>query len=273
MATEDASLLKWSKEQIERAERWVGRKLFAAAFERGERSMLFIFGHMRTGSSLLVHVLNSHPDVMGYGETHNVYAKACDFGATTAKVCRHLRALPDGERHVLDKVLHKCQIARTQVLNHSSVRILFLLRQPDMALSSMVRHQATEGAESAYQHYAEQLAWISGLARRLPAQKWTPVTYSELVHDTVAVFSRLEKFLRLSEPLTEMYETTPYTGTRGIGDSGPYIQAGFIRRDIDREIDPRVLPYMHRAEKQFERCLEELQAYQYQGLRLTLTGR
>jgi len=229
--------------------------------------MLFIFGHMRTGSSLLVHVLNSHPDIIGYGETHNVYAKVSDFGATTAKVCRHLRTLPDGENYVLDKVLHKHQLAGPRVLDHPSVRIIFLLRQPDMALSSLVQHHVTEGAASAYQHYAEQLTWIGGLARRLPSQKWISVTYSNLIHDTSTVFECLEGFLRLSNPLRENFETTPHTGTRGVGDSGPHIQAGFIRRDIDREVDPRVRSYVHRADEHFERCLEDLQAHQHRDPR------
>ena len=35
--------------------------------------LLFVLGHMRSKSSLLVHLLNSNPEVLGYGETHIGY--------------------------------------------------------------------------------------------------------------------------------------------------------------------------------------------------------
>lgn len=247
------------QEQFVRVERWLGRRLFAAPVLGGDRRMLFVLGHMRTGSSLLVHILASHRKIKGYGETHNIYADAEDFGATAAKVYRQLRSLPGEESYVLDKVLHAYQIANADVLAHPSVRVIFMIRRPDMALSSMVRNDVVSGPDEACQHYIEQLGWVEELSTVVPAEQWTHTTYTELTQKTEDVLSRLESFLELVAPLSERYETNRHTGTSGIGDPGPHIEAGYIKRDIDRDVDRRIRPYVDRSRAQYKSCLRSLE--------------
>lgn len=223
--------------------------------------MLFVIGHMRTGSSLLVHLLASHRDILGYGETHKTYTSPEDLGVVTASICRHLRKLPFGSSYVLDKVLHKRLIACPEMLCHPSVRVVFIVRKPSMALSSMIRTKATAGGEEAYQHYIQQIEWVRQLAQQIPPVQWTHTTYSELVRNTATVFDRLERFLDLSEPLSERYQTTHLTGVRGVGDSGPHIGAGRIKRDIDRDVVPEVQGFVEPAEECFERCLQALEEH------------
>jgi hypothetical protein len=258
----EAPSAEWMNKVFLRVERWVGRTLFAAPFLEGDRRMLFVLGHMRTGSSLLVHILASHRNIMGYGETHNVYTGPEDFGATAANVYRHMRAIPGGEAYLLDKVLHEHHILHSDVLEHSSVRVLFMIRRPDTALSSMVRNvrnDVVSGAEEAYRHYVQQMEWIHQLSQGLPAEQWTHTTYSELMQKSDAVLARIASFLELSAPLSKHYETNRYTGTPGIGDPGPHIEAGCIKRDIDRDVEPRVRPYVERAQERFETCRQLLQ--------------
>ena len=247
------------REQCLRAERWVGRRFFATPFLDGDRRVLFVLGHMRTGSSLLVHILASHRNVVGYGETHNVYTRTADFGAAAANVYRSLRRLPGNEAYLLDKVLHKYQITRTEVLRHPSVRVIFMIRRPDTALSSMVCNEVVAGAEDAYQHYVQQVEWVCRLSQNLSADQWTSTTYSELTQKSHSVLHRIESFLELSTPLSERYDTNRHTGTRGVGDSGPHIEAGHIKRNIDRDVDLRVRPYVKHARQQFKTCLQLLQ--------------
>ena len=254
----EASSVEWIREQCRRAERWVGRRLFAAPFLEGDRRMLFVLGHMRTGSSLLLHILASHRNIVGYGETHNVYTRTADFGATAANVYRSLRRLPGNEAYLLDKVLHKYQIARTEVLRHPSVRVIFMIRRPDTALSSMVRNEVVAGAEDACRHYAQQVEWVHRLSEILPVERWTCTTYSEFTQESDSVLRRIESFLELSAPLSERYDTNRHTGTRGVGDSSPHIEAGYIKRNIDRDVDLRVRPYVERARGRFETCLQLL---------------
>lgn len=196
---------------------------------------------------------------MGYGETHNVYTGPEDFGAAAANVYRHLRSLPGGESYLLDKVLHEHQIARTDVLEHPSVRVIFMVRRPDMALSSMVRNGVVSGSEEACWHYMQQLEWIEKLSTVVPSEQWTHTTYTELTQNSDAVLSRLGSFLELAAPLSEHYETNRHTGRPGIGDPSPHIEAGYIKRGINRDVDSRVRPYVGRSRAQYKSCLQSLE--------------
>ena len=251
----------WSKKQLLRAERWIGRRVLADPFLRGDRFMLFVLGHMRTGSSLLVHILTSNPDIVGFGETHTFYARPEDFGGVHAQVCRRLRCLPGNTRYVLDKVLHKYLITQANVFDHPSTRLIFLMRRPDMALSSIIQKiDFIDDAEAACAHYVGQIQWMCDVAQRTEPERWTYLRYTDLIHNTSSVFERLERFLALEEPLSETYQTTRFTGVPGIGDPSSHIETGRIKRNIGRELDPRVEPFISQSEAQFSACCETLDA-------------
>jgi hypothetical protein len=108
------------------------------------------------------------------------------------------------------------------------------------------------------EHFAGQVDWVRAMGEFVPADRWTYTTYSGLTQNTDQELSRLESFLELSTPLSERYETNRYTGIPGVGDSGDHIEAGYIKRDIDREIDPRIRSYLSRAKEKFEDCLYAL---------------
>ena len=49
---------------------------------------LFVVGHMRSYSSLLAHILGSHPRIVGYAEMHQKYRNVLDLLELTRKVER-----------------------------------------------------------------------------------------------------------------------------------------------------------------------------------------
>ncbi len=59
--------------------------LYLSAF-RPSFKYLFVFAHMRSGSTLLVHLLNSSPEIIGYGETKTVYTDEDSFCNLLSKV-------------------------------------------------------------------------------------------------------------------------------------------------------------------------------------------
>jgi len=73
-------------------------------------------------------------------------------------------------------------------------------------------------------------------------------------------FPRPELFLELPEPLSVRYETNQYTGEAGIDDPGPHIKTGYVKRDIDREVDPCVYSYLDSAEERFRSCPHVLES-------------
>ena len=99
------------------------------------RSPLFILSHMRSYSSVLSHVLGSHPEIDGYCETHLRYRFALDFLRLQWRV-RRLTGEPLSGRFVLDKILHNYSLA-SSVLERPQARVIFLLRQPADVLRSL----------------------------------------------------------------------------------------------------------------------------------------
>ncbi len=95
---------------------------------------------MRSYSSVLSHVLGSHPEVDGYCETHLRYRFSLDFLRLQWRV-RRLTGEPLSGRFVLDKVLHDYPLVPS-VLERPKARVIVLLRKPDDVLQSIV-HMGT----------------------------------------------------------------------------------------------------------------------------------
>src|SRR3972149_8331155 len=61
---------------------------------------LFILGHMRSGSSLLCHLLCSSEDIIGFGEAHNDYRRRSDLSKLLACVWHYTGKNPLQYRYV-----------------------------------------------------------------------------------------------------------------------------------------------------------------------------
>src|ERR1700753_1681333 len=71
----------------------------------GARRHLFVLGHMRSYSSLLCHILGSHPEIDGYCETHVKYRTRLDLIRLRSRVVKSTAPRLKGV-YVLEKVLH-----------------------------------------------------------------------------------------------------------------------------------------------------------------------
>ena len=76
-----------------------------AAQRRYAGTFLFVVSHMRSYSSLLCHILGSHPEISGYSETHQSYLGRNDLDRL-AKTVREHTGETALNRILLDKVLH-----------------------------------------------------------------------------------------------------------------------------------------------------------------------
>jgi hypothetical protein len=196
---------------------------------------IFILSHMRSGSTLLTHLLVSNPAICGYGETRTRYFSRRQFGILTGKVLYTLRreSGSSGKRYVLDKLLHDRFIGPDSVeaLCGADVKIIFLLREPLGALGSLVdRLRHTEA--HALDYYLRRLDMLQKYGNTLtPKISCVALTYDQLLHRTENIFRLLEHFLELDCSLMETYRILPTTGVRRVGDPSPKIRAGKIVRD------------------------------------------
>ncbi len=238
---------------------------FNQRIKHHKTKMLFIIGHMRSGSTLLLHILNTNKNIIGYGETHRSYHLLKDFGKVASHIFLKFKRVPHNESYVLDKVLHNehFQVEDSDLIKDQ--KVLFQIREPKGALSSIYdmyhkdRFNYINNKEiETLKHYKERLISIQKFAKKLPLENWEMVTYSDLLRNSTGVFHRLERFLGLEDNLTEDYDSMDTTGMHGIGDTSDNIKAGKIRKNKPRAINPELEPYLDEANFYFRQCVRTL---------------
>lgn len=221
------------------------------------RRYLFLLGTMRSGSTLLASILCSHPEVLGYGETHVVYRSAADLGELEARVGRAHGIDPAdiGPRRVLDKLLHDGLIRDPGIFGRIDLACLFLLREPRRTIQSIV-HQLGSTLDDAFTYYQERLASLERYAEVFPHSAF--LTYEDLVGNPERTLAGLTAFLDLDPPLAPEYRLQPLHDVKGVGDRSEAIHAGRVLAN------PRELAVdlpedrMAEAQESYRRCLGTL---------------
>lgn len=217
-------------------ERWTGEAPDA----------VLLLAHMRSGSTLLMHILLSHPAILGYGERNRPYASARDMDRLTVDACYQRRQFFRSPRYVVDQINHTRFLASEALLNHPRVRTIFLIREPEDSIASMVevlgRYYGMT-LDEAVAYYSERLQALARYAQGIenPARTFF-LTYDDLVTETTSSLHGLQAFLSLETALSEDYRRFDFTGRRG--DPSTAIESGSILKDKPRrriELAPEIL--------------------------------
>jgi hypothetical protein len=194
---------------------------------------------MRSYSSVLSHVLGSHPQIDGYCETHLRYRFSFDLLRLKWRV-RRLTGEPLRGRYVLDKILHNYPLT-SAILENPRTRAIILLREPVDVVQSIVhmgRHldinDRNSNVANAAKYYVERLSQLTRLARVF-GRRAAFVESEALMTRTDETLTFLQRFLALDSPLERRYRSFAKTGKPGYGDPSEMIHSGEIsRRDRER---------------------------------------
>lgn len=227
---------------------------------------LFVLGHMRSGSSLLHHILVSHPDLLGCGERNATYDSGDDLHRLHLAARRHRRAYWKTYRYLVDQVNHDRFVPRADFLSRHRIRTIFLVREPAGTLSSMVRVLGKHYGmtrEQALEYYLGRLARMVDYGRALDdPERGALVTYDALVDRAAPTLVQLQRFLDLQTGFSPSYQVFEFTGKRG--DPGPSIRLGVVTRPVPGEpvdIPPRQLAQAQEAYDETLRLLQARVAY------------
>jgi hypothetical protein len=242
---------------------------------------LLILSHARSYSTVLCHILGSHPQICGYSEAMIPYETAVDLIRLNGKVSRAGNYRSDAE-YVVDKILYDNFAVSDVVLRNPRVIPLLLIREPESAIASHVRMRIREheqgmsdwgpqgtdrewNAEVAAVYYISRLRSLRTFCTRLETmgKRGLFVTADGLLTDTAATFRLIERELGLSGPLHEEYTLFPNSGARGYGDTSPIIRSGrIIRERADGAEDPIPIrpDLLDRARQAYAECLAALRA-------------
>ena len=224
--------------------------------------ILFILSHMRSGSSLFTHLLNSNPEIIGYGETHINYSSELDFKTLMFKVYWNIKNYQMNHKYLLDKVLHNHKFLTDDFLVSEQVYSIFLIRKPQRTLASILEIKPHWSEEKALTYYQERLGLLESYAKLINNKKQSFfITHEQLIDQTDLVFNGLKNFLETQESFSEQYETLRTTGRKGIGDSSENIKAGYIirnRTQIDTKFSGELV---EKATHSFQKCLTTLSTH------------
>lgn len=199
-------------------------------------SYVFVVSHMRSFSSLLCHILGSHPDISGYAENHQQYFTRSDLRQLAWKV-RTTTEKTDLGRYVLDKILHNQLEIAPDILRRPDVKVIFLVRRAGDTIASILDMSRAMGhagefsdPAGALEYYVSRLAKIEAYSELLGRQALL-VAAERLIDDTAATLAGISEWLHLDSPLPTTYKTFRHTGERGFGDPSPNIKAGSVVAD------------------------------------------
>lgn len=198
----------------------------------GRPGYILILSHMRSYSTLLAHLLGSHPEISGYAERKISYRSRLRLHRLRWRMA--LSGELARARYVLDKVLHDGYPVSRRVLERRNVVPVILLRRPEPTLASIFGLGALAGAQPwytdaeavtrYYERRLERLAEYGAWAR----DRAIVLRSEDLVRDPPRVLARLTEALGLNSPLSTAYRLFEHTGRPGYGDPSPRILSGRV---------------------------------------------
>ena len=210
------------------------------------RRFVLILGHMRSGSSLLNHLLLQHPLICGAGERNATYRDrrdllrlVTDAYVAQRRIARRATVFVDQINH--ERFLHADFLKRREAGRGESedvLRPIVLIRRPEPALASMVEVLGEHYGftlPQAIAYYQERVASLASMVADLPNGHCAWLAFEDLVATPEPILRGLERELALPAPaLTTSYPTHRFTG--GAGDPSKFIQRGTITPREPREL-------------------------------------
>jgi len=188
---------------------------------------------MRAYSSLIGHILGSHPQINGYYEMHLSYTSAADLDEQL-RLYMQSETLKPGSIYLFDKLLHNDYTLDTHILAGSDYRLLMSVRSPESSLKSIIHLFQAKQTEAPYAepdkatgYYVQRLKSLADFSRENSGQYF--YFDAELIKtDSRNLLQALTRWCELTPPLSDRYQTFFLTGKARAGDSSDLISSGKI---------------------------------------------
>lgn len=194
---------------------------------------IFLLSHMRANTSLISHILGSHPQISGYYEMHLSYRTKSDL-LRQQKLYSAKDVIKDSSHYLFDKLLHNRYELLLEDLDLTKIKLLVSIRPPEQSIKSIINlFQIKEidhpyaYPEAAIEYYRER---ISALAKFCERYKGCYYYYdADLIRSKPKhSLAQLQNWLSLESPLTEQYQMFSQTGQARAGDSSANMTKGKI---------------------------------------------
>ena len=222
---------------------------------------------MRAYSSLIGHILGSHPEINGYYEMHLSYSNNNHL-VEQEKLYSLSDSLKSGSHFLFDKLLHNKYELDVQQLNLQHPKLFVSLRSPEKTIRSIVnlfrnKEQWVRYSEpmEATNYYIQRLQKLAEFCQQNPQLYY--YFDAELIQlNSADLLTALTQWLQLNSPLQNQYQLFSKTGKSGAGDSSKSIQSGKIVTSTNSysniEISDSLLEKAEQAYKKFRNIMMDL---------------
>jgi hypothetical protein len=197
---------------------------------------------MRSGSTLLQHLVGQQSDVLSAGETKIEYKAQEDLARLKSylKEYNNLEEENAGPFRYLDKCVHNRYFPRPIPQTDHTIRYLFLLRDPVPAMSSLLELEGwpyAESKEAAAWYYTDRFKALVDFAGQLGnPQHALFLNYEELLQEPREPTRRISQFLKCKTPLSTDYPKQRWTAKLSLGDVSDNIKTSKIVPNRRKEL-------------------------------------
>ena len=197
---------------------------------------IFLMSHMRANTSLISHVLGSHPQISGYYEMHLSYLGNDDLRKQEQQLFANEESIKNSSDYLFDKILHnKYKLALDKLTSHP-IKVLVSIRPPEQSIKSIINlfrkknnHHPYAETEKAIEYYLHRLGELNKFCEQ---NKNNYYYYdADLIRTKPEKsLTKIQKWLSLQTPLSEEYQVFSLTGQTRVGDSSHNMKRGKIIR-------------------------------------------
>ncbi len=119
---------------------------------------------MRAYSSLMGHILGSHPQINGYYEMHLSYSRA-SYLDEQLRLYRQSESPKAGSTYLFDKLLHNDYALDARILAGSDDRMLLSIRSPEDGLKSIIHLFQAKQTADPYADPSQATEWGGRISR------------------------------------------------------------------------------------------------------------
>lgn len=228
-------------------------------FQKRNQNQLFLMGHPRSGSSLLMHILTSNNEIVGYGEYLIKYTNLKSFDVAEFDIRRKAGKLFGSFQYLANQINHHSITPNLELLDLKNIKFIILLRKPKETLSSIFllaeRKQKPMSQDDITDLYLERLQFLSTFIETVEKSQWIFTSYETLINDKEKELKKLSDFLKLNKSLTPNYQLKSYTQIWG--DPSENIKKGAIFNTNSTQI-PWNNNLLEEAEKMYETTISKL---------------
>lgn len=216
------SQLHYSEKMKELLKSLTGKTVSSLSSQCDYQNLIFVFGHMRSGSTALTNVLCSHESISGYGEAHIRYHDRSGPGRLLVNQALRWAWSPSA-KYLCDKILHNRYDPDIRS-EYRSARAIFSVRHPSPTILSIVNLFHSIGKneyptlDDAALYYIERCERLCSLWDAFEVEQRIGIETEDLRSRPDETISRVSSFLDLNPVLRNSYDSKAASRKKGGGD-------------------------------------------------------